>query len=80
MRNMENRDKSCRQGIMPSADAVIKGEKYRFTILTSALIRMEYSEKGVFVDLPTQTVANRNFPVPGFDRKDTEERMEIATS
>ncbi len=80
MRNMENRDKSCRQGIMPSADAVIKGEKYRFTILTSALIRMEYSEKGVFVDLPTQTVANRNFPVPGFDRKDTEERLEIATS
>ena len=41
---------------------VVKGEKYRFSILTSRLIRMEYSECGAFEDKATQTVFYRNFP------------------
>ena len=29
-------------------DCVVEGEKYRFTVLTSRMLRMEYSEDGVF--------------------------------
>ena len=40
---------------------IIKGSKYRFTLLTSRLIRMEYHEDGKFEDHPTQSVWNRHF-------------------
>ena len=29
-------------------NAIVQGENYRFTVLTPSMIRMEYSEKGVF--------------------------------
>ena len=38
----------------------IQGDKYRFTLLTPCLIRMEYREDGKFEDRPTQIVWNRN--------------------
>ncbi len=38
------------------------GYKYRITVLTSRLIRMEYQESSQFVDECTQLVTNRNFP------------------
>ena len=47
-------------------DAVIKGESYRFTVLTSSLVRMEYTENGYFEDRATQSVINREFPVPAY--------------
>lgn len=52
----------------PVADknAVVKGEKYRFTVLTDRLMRLEYSEDGCFEDRATQSVVNRNFDVPRF--------------
>lgn len=40
---------------------IFQGEKFRFTFLTSRLVRMEYSEDGVFEDRATQTVLNREF-------------------
>ncbi len=48
--------------------AVIQGAKFRFTILTSRLIRMEYSESGKFEDRPTQTVWFRNLEVPEYNQ------------
>ena len=65
----------------PVADekAVVRGEKYRFTVLTSCLIRMEYAEDGVFMDRPTKMVFNRLFPVPAFTVKETEDSLEIET-
>lgn len=39
----------------------IQGDKYRFTLLTPCLIRMEYREDGKFEDRPTQVVWNRKF-------------------
>lgn len=50
-------------------NAIVKGEKYRFTVLTDRLIRLEYSEDGIFEDRPTQCVVNRNFPVPKYTVK-----------
>ena len=46
--------------------AVIKGTKYRFTILTSSLVRLEYSAEGYFEDRATQSVINREFEVPAY--------------
>lgn len=48
------------------AQAVISGEKYRISVLTSGLIRFEYEEEGRFEDRPTQSVVNRDFAVPEY--------------
>ena len=40
---------------------IVQGEKYRFSVLTPFMMRMEYSETGVFEDLQTQTVLTGNF-------------------
>ncbi|WP_341465711.1 TIM-barrel domain-containing protein [Clostridium pasteurianum] len=60
-------------------DAVVQGSNYRFTVLTSKLIRLEYNSKGLFEDRATQTVLNRNFPVPQFEIIDKENSLEIIT-
>lgn len=45
---------------------IVLGDKYRFTVLTSQLIRLEYSENGVYEDRASQTVFYRNFPKVDF--------------
>lgn len=59
--------------------AIIKGERYQFTVLTSALIRMEYSETGCFEERATQIVVNRQFQVPKYSLLDEEDKLEIRT-
>lgn len=63
----------CRPG------SIVQGDKYRFTILTSQMLRMEYSETGEFEDAPTQVVWNRDFETPPFTVRDQEGRLEIDT-
>ncbi|MBR5613856.1 MAG: DUF5110 domain-containing protein [Clostridia bacterium] len=65
----------------PKADekAVIVGDKYRFTVLTSRLLRIEYSETGYFEDRATQTVINRCFDVPEFTCSDSNGIVIITT-
>ena len=41
---------------------IVQGNKYRFTILSDCLIRLEYSENGIFYDNPSQFAINRDFP------------------
>lgn len=48
------------------SDNVITGEKYRFTVLTERLIRMEYDASGTFEDRATQHVFYRDFPKSAF--------------
>lgn len=60
-------------------DCVVQGDKYRFTVLTSRMLRMEYSEDGVFEDRPTQIVWNRKIDHPVFRVTDTEDCLEIDT-
>lgn len=59
--------------------AIICGKKYRFTVLTDCLIRMEYQEDGLFTDEPTQTVICREFPLSAFEVIESEEKLEIIT-
>jgi len=49
--------------MMDSSPTMIIGERYRFTLLTSKLIRMEYDPEGVFENRPAQMVQSRIFPL-----------------
>ena len=60
-------------------ESVVQGDKYRFSILTPRLFRLEYSEDGVFEDRPTQCVMNRDFPPAAFQVFETEETLKIVT-
>ena len=46
--------------------SVVAGQKYRFTVLTSRLIRMEYCPSGIFEDRASQSVFYRDFPEASF--------------
>ena len=59
--------------------AVIQGENYRFTVLTPWMLRIEYSQDGIFEDRATQMVWNRDFPVPAYTTRDTADVLEIDT-
>jgi len=67
--------------IRPQADprAVIRGEGYRITILTDRLVRLEYARDGQFRDSATQTVLNREFPLPAFTVSETEKGLVAET-
>lgn len=58
-------------------EAVFKGEKYRITILSDVLIRLEYSKDGVFNDYPTVMAINRDFEVPKFEVKQDKKYLQI---
>lgn len=40
---------------------VVCGEQWRITVITDSLLRLEWSDDGEFVDVPTQTVVCRDF-------------------
>lgn len=65
----------------PKADerAVIKGDIYRFTVLTDRMIRIEYNDNGIFEDRATQVVVNRLFDVPEFSVYEDDEKIKITT-
>ena len=52
--------------------SIFKGAKYRITILTERLVRLEYDEEGKFYDMETPIVKNRVFPYPQFVIKEDE--------
>ncbi|ACT00337.1 glycoside hydrolase family 31 [Paenibacillus sp. JDR-2] len=76
--NMITKERLTTNPISP-AQSIILGEKYRFTVLTSRLIRLEYSDSGKFEDLPTQIVINRDFQAPEFEVYETADYLEIQT-
>ncbi len=59
--------------------SVIQGLKFRITILTERLIRLEYNENGTFEDRPTERIWYRNFEMPEFDLKEDSNYLEIET-
>lgn len=76
---MEHTSYQLKTRPLASPRAVIQGPCYRFSVLTSRLIRMEYQQDGRFTDLPTQVVLDRDFPVPGFRVMEDDNRLEIVT-
>ncbi|PTT67105.1 alpha-xylosidase [Arthrobacter sp. HMWF013] len=64
---------------VPSLAQTVLGARYRFTVLTSRMIRMEYSSTGIFEDRPSQLALNRNFDTPSFRVLDDDHHLQIIT-
>jgi alpha-glucosidase (family GH31 glycosyl hydrolase) len=60
-------------------DAVVTAKNVRFTVLTDRLIRLEYSTDNYFEDRPSQAFWYRDQPVPVFNKKITNNFVEIET-
>ena len=74
-------DPSYRVASRPLADgaAVVRGERFRFTVLADGLLRLEYSEDGVFEDRASAFALFRDLPVPRFRIVDGPQHLEIVT-
>ena len=80
MAELQQHFKMDYEAILPRLDCVIRGEKYRFTVLSDLLIRLEYSEAGKFEDRPTELVMNRRFGPVNFEKKEDSKYLTIKTS
>ncbi|MCM1370777.1 MAG: DUF5110 domain-containing protein [Clostridium sp.] len=67
------------QNAVSKTDSVIKGNKYRITVLSERLLRLEYNENGIFIDNASELVINRNFDIPKFEKIETNEQLFIST-
>ena len=67
--------------VSPLADprAVVAGSRYRITVLTDGLLRLEYAEDGVFEDRASAFALHRDLPVPAFTVRETDAALEIVT-
>ncbi len=78
---MSRLPKHFKQEGNPVADKakIVKGDKYRFTVITSRLIRCEWDDSGIFEDSMTRSVIDRNFANATFKTVDTREKLIIKT-
>lgn len=58
---------------------IVKGEKFRISVLSESLVRIEYNKTGVFNDNPTALVLNRNFGVTDLNVRQSSTNLEITT-
>ncbi len=70
---------SCTVRPTPPAANVYAGSAFRFTVLTDRLIRLEYSQTGVFEDRASQSVFFRDFPEVSFCVKKQEDKLVLET-
>ena len=72
---------SLRLPASPVADpaAVVRGDHFRITVLTSGLLRLEYSPDGEFEDRASTFAQFRAQPVPEFRVIDTDHHVEVVT-
>ena len=59
------------EDLLVNKDCVFTGDNYRISILTERLVRLEYSENGVFYDNATEQVHFRNMPKPEFTQTES---------
>ncbi len=60
-------------------EAIVTSGHARFTVLTPEMIRIQYSDKGLFEDRATFAVVNRRLPVPRFTTEERDGRLTIKT-
>ena len=65
--------------LVPNNKYIIKGNYFRFTVLTPRLIRMEFNANGQFEDRATSLVVNRTFPDCNYSREDNQVSLVIRT-
>ncbi|MFM8320723.1 MAG: TIM-barrel domain-containing protein [Chloroflexota bacterium] len=64
---------------LPDPAAVVTVAQARFTILTSRLLRLEFSPSGVFEDHPSQAFWYRRLPAPAYTLRKVDGKIEIET-
>lgn len=79
MANVSNYYIESRDKLISDKELYIIGNKYRFTVLSPRLIRLEYSADGIFEDRPTALVINRSFPKVNYSITESETLIQIAT-
>ena len=79
MANLPEYFKFDQSKALSKPEAIFKGEKYRITVLSELLIRLEYASDGKFLDRPTELVLNRDFDVPPMEVKEDDKFLEITT-
>ena len=80
MAELQEHFKMDYQKILARTDSIIRGNKFRITVLSEILVRLEYSETGSFEDRPTELVMNRNFPKVKFEKKEDSKYLTIKNS
>jgi alpha-glucosidase (family GH31 glycosyl hydrolase) len=65
----------------PVADptAMIVGDRYRITVLTAGLVRLEWSDTGTFEDRASTLARHRDLPVPAFQVTESDAALEVVT-
>ena len=61
-------------------ESIFQGKKYRITVLSDLLIRLEYNENGTFEDRPTELAIDRFFDPPHMEVSQTDQVLNIKTS
>lgn len=64
---------------LPQPGAVVMGDCYRITVLTSRLLRLEYDRQQRFCDSATQMAICREFPLPAFEVRRDGARLTLET-
>ena len=60
-------------------ESVIVGERWRISVLADGLLRLEWSDDGVFEDRASSFALHRELPVPPFRVVQTEAHVEVIT-
>lgn len=79
MANVSNYYIESRTKLISNKESCIIGNKYRITILTPRLARLEYTPSGKFIDDPTALVINRIFPKTPYGITESETLIQIDT-
>ena len=79
MINISNYYAHDKSKLLSDKDSYIIGQKYRFTVLSPRLMRLEYSPSGIFEDRPTSFVVNRAFPKMMYSVTESETLIQIDT-
>mgnify|MGYP002561190462 CR=1 FL=1 len=79
MKNITNYYVEDKSKLISNKDSYIVGKKFRITVLSHRLVRIEYSEKGLFEDRPTSLIINRSFPKIDYFITESDSMIEINT-
>src|SRR4051794_1368329 len=60
-------------------DAMVRGDRWRITVLTDGLVRVEWADDGGFEDRASTFALHRDLPVPRFDVIEGEAVVEVVT-
>lgn len=67
------------KNLIPNQKNIVRGDKYRFSILSPRLIRIEYNKDNIFEDRATSLVVKRNFGDVSFTTSQTDLSLTITT-